>query len=253
MQIDSFYKVYMILRHYHCWTTLTEYFKDYNLQVDVVTTRVCIYTEQLEKIVLIKASSGRGIFSFLKEFRRSDGGKCVLRIVPLNKHKNLILSIIRMKYRESIDSLLYEYPIIMQREYIYNGFEYWLLIIPSKMIIKDLESSIKNVALIKKLKIGTISPCELLAHFGKSEILTSKEKEIMLLSYYNGILDWSRRESLNNFSQMLKISKPVVLEHLRKGLKKIVEANIYMNYFDYQISWSEKLGFHNYPELNNVD
>jgi predicted DNA binding protein len=66
--MSSFYRVYITLKHNYCWTALTELFKDYNLQIDIVGTKICINTKQLEKIMLIKANNRSAVFSFLKEF-----------------------------------------------------------------------------------------------------------------------------------------------------------------------------------------
>jgi len=231
--MSSFYRVNIILKHNYCWTTLTELFKDYNLQIDIVGTKICINTEQLEKIMLVKANNRSAVFSFLKEFKRSSSKRCVLGFFPLNKYKNLFLSIIRMEYRGCIDALIYEYNVIMQKQYVYDGFEHWLLIVPSKTTIKNLKLDIGRETLIKKLRVSLISPYELLAYFGKSEVLTSKEREAIFLSYHKGFLDWPRRENLDNLSQILGITKPTTLEHLRKGLKKLVFTSICMNYFDW--------------------
>mgnify|MGYP000157704515 CR=1 FL=1 len=138
-----------------------------------------------------------------------------------------------MEYRGCIDALIYEYNVIMQKQYVYDGFEHWLLITPSKTTIKNLKLDIGREALIKKLRGSLISSYELLAYFGKSEVLTSKEGEAIFLSYHKGFLDWPRRENLDNFSQILGITKPTTLEHLRKGLKKLVFTSICMNHFDW--------------------
>ncbi|KUH34569.1 transcriptional regulator [Thermococcus celericrescens] len=56
--------------------------------------------------------------------------------------------------------------------------------------------------------------------------LTKRQAEVLLLAYKSGYFDEPRKVTLRELAEMLNLSPSTVKEHLRKGLKKVLEGII---------------------------
>ncbi|WP_237710106.1 helix-turn-helix domain-containing protein [Pyrococcus sp. ST04] len=56
--------------------------------------------------------------------------------------------------------------------------------------------------------------------------LTKRQAEVLLLAYKSGYFDEPRRITLRELADMLGLSTSTVKEHLRKGLKKVLDDAI---------------------------
>lgn len=99
--------------------------------------------------------------------------------------------------------------------------ESFLYVVCEENLVPEVISAIKRTYNAEVASIEDYTPNESI--FSK---LTEKQLKTLLVAYKSGYFDSPKRVTLRDLSQMLGLSPSTVKEHLRKGLKKVLEGVI---------------------------
>ncbi|WP_335755227.1 helix-turn-helix domain-containing protein [Thermococcus siculi] len=97
----------------------------------------------------------------------------------------------------------------------------YLYIVCEDELVADVISTVKEVYGGKVVSVEDYTPEE-----NPLLKLTGRQFEVLLLAYKSGYFENPRRVTLRDLSQMLGLSPSTVKEHLRKGVKKVLEGVI---------------------------
>jgi predicted DNA binding protein len=119
----------------------------------------------------------------------------------------------KVKFEEEELDLIYTTPSMISEDKVIVSF-----ISGQKEIMKFAEIVRKHVGKIAKMTIkqATYDKKDLLS------ILTDKQREVMLAAHRHGYYDIPRRITSERLAREVNISKPTLLEHLRKGERRIL-------------------------------
>ncbi|ASJ07216.1 helix-turn-helix domain-containing protein [Thermococcus pacificus] len=98
---------------------------------------------------------------------------------------------------------------------------FYLYVVCEEGLLGDVISAVKEVYGARVVSVEDYTP-------GENPLLklTGRQFEVLLLAYKSGYFDNPRRVTLRELSQMLGLSPSTVKEHLRKGLKRVLEEVI---------------------------
>lgn len=99
--------------------------------------------------------------------------------------------------------------------------ESFLYVVCEENLVPEVISAIKRIYNAEVASIEDYTPKE-----GIFSKLTEKQLKTLLVAYKSGYFDNPKRVTLRDLSQMLGLSPSTVKEHLRKGLKKVLEGVI---------------------------
>ncbi|ASJ01069.1 helix-turn-helix domain-containing protein [Thermococcus gorgonarius] len=101
---------------------------------------------------------------------------------------------------------------------IFSTEGFYLYVVCEEGLLGDVISAVKEVYGARVVSVEDYTP-------GENPLLklTGRQFEVLLLAYKSGYFDSPRRVTLRELSQMLGLSPSTVKEHLRKGLKRVLE------------------------------
>ncbi len=113
--------------------------------------------------------------------------------------------------------------------HIHDGDEYWPLFLadPNR---EDLHASLESLRTEEDadISIQKITRSQSAAE-SKVDLLSARQREILELACSRGYYGWPRTVSLEELATELDVSKPTLLEHLRKAEAKILNAELEAN------------------------
>ncbi|NAY82676.1 MAG: hypothetical protein GU362_07415 [Thaumarchaeota archaeon] len=216
----NIYELKLKLYHDSCWSTITY---DYNLSVQVNSVMYYPFESKLVATATINAEDKKILNEFVNHFNKSYPSKRKVKYIVKFKKNGVYLIYFESEYDLSISSIIYETKIPYWKEKIINGNENWRVLVFGKNQLNVVLERVKQIAKIKNFEINTIDPFKLSPESVSIEILSKKEKEIILKAYELGYYDWPRRVDLDKLSKMFNISKVALLKNLRKGEEKIIK------------------------------
>ncbi|MFP3262066.1 MAG: helix-turn-helix domain-containing protein [Nitrososphaeria archaeon] len=222
----NIYELKLKLYHDSCWSTITY---DYNLNVQVNSVMYYPFESKLVATATINAENEKILNEFVNHFNKSYPSKRKVKYTVKFKKNGVYLIYFESEYDLSISSIIYETKVPYWKEKIINGNENWRVLVFGKNQLNVLLERVKQIAKIKNFEINMIDPFKLIPESVSIEILSEKEKEIILKAYELGYYDWPRGVDLDKLSKMFNISKVALLKNLRKGekqiIKKIIDGN----------------------------
>ncbi|ACP38997.1 helix-turn-helix domain-containing protein [Saccharolobus islandicus] len=215
-------KSYTIVLSHDDWSRYTERFNEEELYVKVVRRIPSLdgLTENVMGIIYAKdKESYRQIIRMLSRNETTID----FRIIDEYKNKSNIRAIyasIESLRGRIAERLLKDCRIFSMSETIYEGMERW-------NVIADSENFIKIIPEVKELtyefKIIEESSNPLLS---VKEELTPKELSILKLAFDKGYFETPKRIGLEELANELGISKPAIMQVLRKAIAKLTEKSI---------------------------
>jgi len=103
-----------------------------------------------------------------------------------------------------------------------------------KMLVKKYSPVEVKVKMTKPTYLRYIeSPLLSSLHLTTTLNLTEREFQVLKKAYEEGYFEWPRRIDLNNLAKELNLSKPTVLEYIRKAERKILKHYLETLYTDH--------------------
>ena len=117
----------------------------------------------------------------------------------------------RGQFQESDLGLVHTIPTIISPE------EFTISMMGEQKNLADFVDMMREVGTIRKMSFrrAAYQKADILA------ILTDKQKEVMVAAFQNGYYDYPRKISSKALSQKVNISKPTLLQHMRKAEGRI--------------------------------
>jgi len=158
----------------------------------------------------IKTLGNMEILSVLK----SIGNKhtCLIRYTEAEEAKE--------QFQESDLGLIHTIPTIISLE------KFTISMMGERKNLSDFVEMMRNAGTIRKMSFrrAAYQRADILA------VLTDKQREVMVAAFQNGYYDYPKRISSNRLCQKVSISKPTLLQHMRKAEGRILKE-IMTGYF----------------------
>jgi predicted DNA binding protein len=124
------------------------------------------------------------------------------------------------QFQESDLGLIHTIPTIISPE------KFTLSMMGERKNLADFVEMIKNVGIIRKMAFrrAAYQNTDILA------VLTDKQREVMIAAFQNGYYDYPKKISSMRLCQKVSISKPTLLQHMRKAEGRILKE-IMTGYF----------------------
>ena len=213
--------------HPKCWTLETTAATDAGIVAhsvyeynNVVNTRVTAYGDRHEQIE-----------DLIFEMEENDSIRRIKQIEnhfhhpPMKKIGNTTRELL-IKYESNnsiYDSFLTRGFIPGQGIRIYDGYEYWTVTVTAhRPVIRDRLDEIHH-EMDAEISIQRIGSAEKkIAGIERENRLSERQREIFELAQQMGYYTWPRKVSVTEIAEGLDITKPTVLEHLRKAETKLL-------------------------------
>lgn len=134
-----------------------------------------------------------------------------------NKHTCLIRYMepeeTRGQFQESDLGLVHTTPTIISPE------KFIISMMGEQENLSDFVEMMKNIGTIRRMSFRR-------AAYQKADILnvlTEKQREVMVAAYKNGYYDYPKKISSKALSQKISISKPTLLQHMRKAERRMLQ------------------------------
>lgn len=213
--------------HPKCWTLETTAATDAGIVAhsvyeydNVVNTRVTAYGDRRDQIE-----------DLIFEMERKDSIKRIKQIENHLHHPSLKRIgnttrelLIEYESNNSIyDSFLTRGFIPGQGIRIHDGYEYWTVTVTAhRPVIRDRLDEIRH-EMDAEISIQRIGSSEKrIAGIERANRLSERQREIFELAQQMGYYTWPRKVSVTDIAEDLSVTKPTVLEHLRKAEMKLL-------------------------------
>ena len=145
----------------------------------------------------------------------------------LQKKDNRYICLIKAKYFKSLSSLAKKFniDIIWDTPSIFTKEKMTVSVTGSEDNLKKILELFKKVG--KIIKVSFVKPIYNEESF--LTCLTDRQKEIMIAAKKNGYYNYPRKINSKELSEKVGLSKPTVVQHLRKAESRLV-ANILAGY-----------------------
>ena len=129
---------------------------------------------------------------------------CLIRYTEPEENKG--------QFQESDLGLIHTIPTIVSPE------KFTISMMGERKNLADFVEMMKNVGTIRKIAFrrAAYQKADLLA------VLTDKQREVMVAAYQNGYYDYPKKISSNQLCRKVSISKPTLLQHMRKAEGRIL-------------------------------
>lgn len=116
------------------------------------------------------------------------------------------------QFQESDLGLIHTIPTIVSPE------KFTISMMGERKNLEDFVEMIKNVGIIRKMSFrrAAYHSANIL------DVLTNKQKEVMVAAFQNGYYDYPKKISSERLCQKVSISKPTLLQHMRKAEGRIL-------------------------------
>lgn len=204
-----------------------EYLKNFNFLLDKI--------ESIELLELLKIDFQKRKKMAIAAFNMNEGYTIEDIEVPdyveifnvLQKKENRYVCLIKAKYFKSLSSLAKKFniDIIWDTPSIFTKDNMIISVTGSEENLKKILELFKNIGTINKISFvksiyneQTILSC-----------LTDKQKDILIAAKKNGYYAYPRKINSKELSKKIGLSKPTVVQHLRKAEVRLV-SNILKGY-----------------------
>jgi hypothetical protein len=119
----------------------------------------------------------------------------------------------REQFRESDLGLIHTIPTIISPE------KFIISMMGERKNLADFVEMMKNAGTIRNMSFRR-------AAYQKADILdvlTDKQREVMVAAFHNGYYDYPKKIGSKQLCQKVSISKPTLLQHLRKAERRILK------------------------------
>jgi predicted DNA binding protein len=134
-----------------------------------------------------------------------------------NKHTCLIRYIeaeeAKEQFRESDLGLIHTIPTIISPE------KFIISMMGERKNLTDFVEMMRNAGAIRNMSFrrAAYQKADIL------EVLTDKQREVMVVAFQNGYYDYPKKIGSKQLCQKVNISKPTLLQHLRKAERRILK------------------------------
>ncbi len=134
-----------------------------------------------------------------------------------NKHTCLIryteLEEAKEQFQESDLGLIHTIPTIISLE------QFTISMMGEQKSLSDFVEMMRNVGIIRKMSFrrAAYQKADILA------VLTDKQREVMVAAFQNGYYDFPKKIGSKQLCQKVRISKPTLLQHLRKAEGRLLK------------------------------
>lgn len=198
-------RVEVLINHEDCWTP--------HIPFTVYTINLEVYPHKnyLRSRILID-STDKNILNLMKAH------KSVIKIIKKDKFKGGTYVDFLNIYKGSIAGLLYDREVLILNNVIKDGMEKWSFIASSKDV-REIINELRSLGKVVNFKVIDFNPII-------TPVLTEMEKKVLTIAYTYGYLDYPRRTSADQLSELLNISKVTFLYHLRNAQRKIIDYSL---------------------------
>jgi len=145
----------------------------------------------------------------------------------LQKKDNRYICLIKVKYFKSLENLAKKFniDIIWDTPSIFTKEKMIVSVTGDEKNLKKIRELFKNIGEIKKTSFvkSTFNEQTILS------CLTERQKEVFITAKKNGYYNYPRKINSQDLSEKIGLSKPTVVQHLRKAEERIV-SNILAGY-----------------------
>lgn len=145
----------------------------------------------------------------------------------LQKKENRYICLIKAKYFKNLSSIAKKFniDIIWDTPSIFTKEKMIISITGDEKNLKKILELFKSIGEVKKISFVKSDYC----HQTILSCLTDKQKEILIAAKKNGYYSYPRKINSQKLSEKIGLSKPTVVQHLRKAEIRIV-SNILTGY-----------------------
>ncbi|MHC1710138.1 MAG: helix-turn-helix domain-containing protein [Methanomassiliicoccales archaeon] len=151
----------------------------------------------------IKILGNMQILSVLKSFDNKH--TCLIKYTESEEAKE--------QFQESDLDLIHTIPTIISLE------KFTISMMGEQKNLMDFVDMMKSVGIIRRMSLRR-------AAYQKADVLdvlTDKQREVMIAAFQNGYFDFPKKIGSKQLCQMVNISKPTLLQHMRKAEGRILK------------------------------
>ncbi|QGA55284.1 bacterio-opsin activator [Sulfolobus sp. E5-1-F] len=215
-------KSYTIMLSHNDWSRYTEKFNEEELYVKVIR-RIPSLDGLTENVMGVIYAKDKELYKQIIKMLGRNATTIDFRIVNEYKNKSGIRAIyasIESLRGRIAERLLRDCRIFSMSETIYEGMERWSIIADSENFIKIIPE-VKELTYEFKIIEESSNP-----FLSVKEELTPRELSILKLALDKGYFETPKRIGLEELANELGVSKPAIMQVLRKAISKLVEKSI---------------------------
>jgi predicted DNA binding protein len=197
-----------IFAHVHSYSILETLKMDYREGICIEIMEFTL--KEGSSINDIRMVGNLEILSVLKSI--DDRHTCLIKYTETEEAKK--------QFQESDLGLIHTIPTIISEE------RFTISMMGEQKNLSDFVEMMRNAGTIRKMSFRR-------AAYQKADILsvlTDKQKDVMVAAFQNGYYDFPKKISSKQLCQMVSISKPTLLQHMRKAEGRILKE-IMTGYF----------------------
>ncbi|SAI86744.1 helix-turn-helix domain-containing protein [Saccharolobus solfataricus] len=215
-------KSYTVILSHDDWSRYTEKFDEEELYVKVVR-RIPSLDGLTENVMGVIYAKDKDSYKQIVKMLSRNATTIDFKIIDLYKNKSGIRAIyasVESLRGRIAERLLRDCRIFSMNETIYEGMERWSIIADSENFIKIIPE-VKELTYEFKIIEESSNP-----FLSVKEELTPKELAILKLAFDRGYFETPKRIGLEDLANELGISKPAIMQVLRKAIAKLAEKTI---------------------------
>ncbi|NJE31336.1 winged helix-turn-helix transcriptional regulator [Thermococcus sp. 18S1] len=174
------------------------------------------------KLVEVKFKDGVNTGEILERLKSLPQTKDV-KAFPRNEHYLIYLRVSLGPQREQAERLfeLQKRGLVVFESGTFVGGESVLSVLCEEGLVGEVVKTFRETYGARVISVEDAEP-------EKSPIskLTKRQAEVLLLAYKSGYFDEPRKVTLRELAEMLNLSPSTVKEHLRKGLKRLLDETL---------------------------
>lgn len=217
------YKILSLRLVHDDWSTFTEDYVDDSLSCKIISS---IPISDKNIIVATAYIFSRRWISVEELINRMKRFNKIREISVLYykraKNKNFAISRLEANYNDSITKILLENNTFFYREKMFNGEEYWKLLVDKNHFGKLLESLREVTELKSVYELNSDAVPNL---FGLID-LTERQKRVLREALEKGYFNWPKNIRTVDLAKSLGISKVTLVQEIRLSIKKILDKSL---------------------------
>lgn len=182
----------------------------------------CELTQEMGEVIFVSRAEmhADGVISFVIDLpktipnvvSRLEADSLVEEVRPITESKFLI----RKKSAGAIPIILQNGGMLHGTDTVYEKDRVFNVLVFHRSHLRNIVAELEDAR-------GNVNMMKITTTADEGPLLSSRQEEVVQTALQNGYFDWPRKIDSSDLAEILDVSHPTMLEHLRKGEKKLLQ------------------------------